>query len=241
MDRRGVEKLESIIDQCAIWSSRITPKIVTLFGGEPLLHPRIHDIILAVRKAWPDVKIRLITNGYLLKKHQPSIWFKYSPMEIQVSIHRKDHEHILNKEIKRILKCRDDWQIRRDSGSGHKDVEFTAPGFRIWKSLFGEFVKPYKDDFTPFNSDPKVAHSICGAPNTPVLYKGKLYKCPPLANALDLKPGYVDYTGFGHNDDLTDFVANIGVPESVCSMCPESRSHSIDHFAKENVIVKHID
>ncbi len=242
MNRRGIESLESIEQQCMDWSTRIDPQVITLFGGEPLLHPRIHDVIITVRKYWPASKVRLITNGYLLKKHNPETWFEHAPFEMQISVHRRDHEAMLTHEIKRILLCRTGWQIRRlQQNGGHKDLEFSLEDFVIYKSRFGKFVKPYKDDITPFASDPQLAHSVCGAPNTPVLYKNRLYKCPPVANILDIMPGYVDYQGVGHNQDLSEFVQAIGKPESVCAMCPENISHSVDHYAKENVHVKNID
>jgi len=39
-----------------------------LLGGEPLLHPRLHEIIPIVRKYLPTDKITVLTNGILLKK-----------------------------------------------------------------------------------------------------------------------------------------------------------------------------
>ena len=104
---------------------------------------------------------------------------------------------------------------------------------------------PYKienGELTPFNSDPAKAHSICGNPNVPILYKNKLYKCAPIANLKDLdKKGKYKYEGIGPNGDLKLLVENINKPESICSMCPDDRNHSVDHFAKENVHVKNID
>ena len=104
---------------------------------------------------------------------------------------------------------------------------------------------PYKlenGELTPFNSDPAKAHAICGNPNVPILYKNKLYKCAPIANLKDLdKKGKYKYEGIGPNGDLSPLIDNINKPESICSMCPESTDHSIDHFTKENVHVKNID
>jgi hypothetical protein len=241
MNRRGVESIDSIEQQCAVWSSRINPKVIALFGGEPLMHPRIHDVIKCIKQHWKHATIRLITNGYLLKKHNPEVWFDYAPFEMQISVHRKDHEQYLTAEIKRILQCRTGWRVKKHKPSGHKNIEFLLDNFAVYKSVFGEFVKPYQDDMSPFNSDPVKAHSICGAPNTPVLYKNKLYKCPAIANVLDILPGYTDYQGVGHNEDLTQFVDSIGKPESVCSMCPEQRSHCVDHYAEGSVHVKNLD
>ena len=51
-------------------------------------------------------------------------------------------------------------------------------------------------------------------------------------NTLDNKEIY---------DNIDKFVQLIGKPESICSMCPESRSHAVDHYAKGEVHVKHLD
>ena len=93
-DRTGVESFASIEKQISTWSKIINPKVLTLFGGEPLLHPKLHDVIKTIRFAWNNTTIRLITNGYFLKNYEPQSWFNFKPFEIQVSIHRKDHEKI---------------------------------------------------------------------------------------------------------------------------------------------------
>ena len=123
--------------------------------------------------------------------------------------------------------------------------KWVRPGFKLWKSKFGEFVIPYNyegNQLVPFKSNPAKAHAICGNPDVPILYKNKLYKCAPIANLLDLPntKGY-KYNPVGSYDQLDKFVERIGKPESICSMCPESRSHAIDHYAKGEVHVKHLD
>ena len=50
-----------------------------------------------------------------------------------------------------------------------------------------------------------------------------------------------DYKGVSANGDVQSLVKQINKPESICSMCPEQTSHSVDHFKKENVHVKNID
>ena len=101
---------------------------------------------------------------------------------------------------------------------------------------------PYRlenGELKPFKSNPKKAHSICGSPDVPILYKNKLYKCAPLPNILDLDKGkYYKYEGIEPTGDVGTLVNNINKPESVCAMCPESINHSVDHYDKENVLVK---
>lgn len=244
-DRRGVESLKDIEDQCNTWSKLLDPSVISIFGGEPLLHPRIGKVLDAIRKSWPNAQLRLITNGYLLKKYDPEMWFRFGALEMQVSVHRQDHESIITNEIKRIVKCRDDWETKRTYNSGHRQLELHNKDLSIYKSKFKTFVMPYRlenGELKPFKSNPKKAHSICGSPDVPILYKNKLYKCAPLPNILELDKGkHYKYEGTEASGDVETLVKNINKPESVCSMCPENSSHSVDHFDKENVRVKSLN
>lgn len=242
-DRRGVESLKDIKDQCETWSKILDTSVISIFGGEPLMHPRIEKVLECIREAWPEAVIRFITNGYLLKKYDPETWFRFGSMEMQVSIHRHDHERFITDQIKRIVEKRKGWKTYRNIVDGHRQLELHNKDLTIYKSKFKRFVMPYKlvnGEITPFNSDPKKAHSVCGNPDTPILYKNKLYKCAPIANILDMGKKY-NYTGVEAKGDVAGLVEQINKPESICSMCPESADHSVDHFKKENVHVKNID
>ena len=94
-DRRGVESLQDIESQCHIWSKIVDPSIISIFGGEPLMHPRIEKVLTIIREAWPLAQIRFITNGYLLKRYDPELWFRIGQLEMQISIHRQDHEKLI--------------------------------------------------------------------------------------------------------------------------------------------------
>mgnify|MGYP003648302783 CR=1 FL=1 len=244
-DRRGVEPLQDIKEQCETWSKILDPSVISIFGGEPLLHPRIEKVLNLIREHWPTTQIRLITNGYLLRRYDPEMWFGFGALEMQVSVHRQDHEHIITKEIKRIVECRPDWQTKRTLSGEHKQLELHNKDLSIYKSKFKDFVMPYRlenGELKPFKSNPKKAHSICGSPDTPILYHNKLYKCAPIANILDIdKRGLYKYQGTEADGDVAGLVKKINKPETVCSMCPEQNSHSIDHFKKENVRVKNIN
>ena len=244
-DRRGVESLQDIEEQCRTWSQRLDPSVISIFGGEPLLHPRIEKVLDSIRRHWPNAQIRLITNGYLLRRFDPETWFRFGGLEMQVSVHRQDHEPMITREIKRIVQRRTDWRARRSHSGGHRQLELHHKDLSIYKSKFKEFVMPYRleaGELKPFSSDPHKAHAICGSPDVPILYRNKLYKCAPLPNILELDKGeHYRYEGVGPDGDIGPLVANIGKPESVCAMCPEDRAHSVDHFRKENVHVKDID
>jgi len=242
--RDGVANIKDINSWVVHWKSLIEPRVVTLFGGEPCLHPHLLTVCEIVRTAWPNTVIRLITNGYLLDNFDNSAWFKFAPMEIQVSVHRKDHEHIINHAIKEILKNSTEWKVTQGTGErNHRQMIWALDGFKIYKSIFKDFVVPFKQveqKILPWMSNPAAAHSICGAPDTPVLYKGRLYKCPAVANAIDLADAnWLNYEPCADASTLDQFIAGIGKPESVCAQCPDStQAVVVDHMDKNNVIVK---
>ena len=242
--RDGIAPYDDIVQWIEYWSQLISPNVVTVFGGEPCLHPKLVDICQQVRQHWPDTVIRLITNGYLLTNFDSAAWFNFMPIEIQVSMHRADHKHIINQQIKRILSHRRDWQITRNQNpADHEQLTWHVDGFKIYKSIFKDFVVPFKQEdgtIKPWMSNAAEAHGSCGAPNTPILYKGRLYKCPAVANAMDLSnENWFDYHPCDGADTLDEFIANIGRPETVCGQCPDrSQAVIIDHFDIKNVTVK---
>ena len=241
--RDGIASYIDIVQWVDQWKSILNPATLVLFGGEPCLHPKLIDICDYIHSVWPDATLRLITNGYLLDRFNTMDWFKYPKFEMQISIHRKDHETHINRELKKILLQRKNWKVHTHGGDHHKQISWTSPGFTIYKSIFKDFIVPYRTEnntVTFWNSNPVAAHKICGAPDSPVLYKGVLYKCPPVANIFDItKNLFSNYKGYTADDDISEFVNNIGKPESVCGQCPDSTNAVIiDHFDKRNVIVK---
>jgi len=63
---KGLVKLEESLDWLEFWSERLDPEEVTVFGGEPLLHPQFLDWCLTLRRFWPNAGLRINTNGYYL-------------------------------------------------------------------------------------------------------------------------------------------------------------------------------
>ena len=240
--RDGIANLEDIADWCEKWKNYIDPEIITVFGGEPCLHPKLVTVCQTIRTAWPKSIIRLITNGYLLDNFNPADWFTLGSFEIQISLHRLDHRKTIDRAIKNILLQRNDWKITTHGGKDHKQIAWTSDNISIYKSIFKEFVIPYKNDLKPWYSDPAKAHEICGSPNTPILYKGLLYKCPAVANAMDISgENWFNYRPYDINDNLQEFIDNIGKPEVLCGQCPDKQQAVIiNHFDIKNVKTKNI-
>ena len=241
LPRSGIAPTNDIFSWIDNWSKIINPKILSVFGGEPCIHPDLIKICKEIQSKWPLSTIRLITNGYLLDNFDVNDWYTINNLEIQVSVHRKDHEKIINQKIKNILACEKKWKVSLHGGKNeHKQIFWTNNKLTIYKSIFKDFVVPYKDNIVPWNSRPEDAHKICGSPSTPILYKGKLYKCPPVANIIDItNKTFCNYNGVEYTDDVNQFINRIGKPEPVCGFCPDhTQAVIIDHSNIKNVKTK---
>ena len=64
-------------------------RIITLIGGEPLLHPNITAFISLSRKYFPKSEIQIISNGLLLPTMNDEFWqtCKRSRVKIELSIY----------------------------------------------------------------------------------------------------------------------------------------------------------
>jgi MoaA/NifB/PqqE/SkfB family radical SAM enzyme len=64
---KGTIRIDESREWLKFWAERIEPKTITLFGGEPLLHPEFTEWALTIREIFgPNIPISLNTNGYYL-------------------------------------------------------------------------------------------------------------------------------------------------------------------------------
>lgn len=62
----------------------LAPRIFKLVGGEPLLHPRLLELIECVRRSGIAPRVSLTTNGLLLGRMPESIWQALDAMTISI-------------------------------------------------------------------------------------------------------------------------------------------------------------
>ncbi len=58
---------------------------ILLLGGEPLLHPRLTELMEITRKAFPVGRIRIVTNGILLPKMTDDFWESCKKWNVEIS------------------------------------------------------------------------------------------------------------------------------------------------------------
>jgi organic radical activating enzyme len=127
---------------------------IRIMGGEPLLHPRIDEIISNTRKVYPNSQIWLVTNGILLNRMKPSFFEAVRDNKVMMLV--SYYPEIVGHENE-IMKILDDNGVIYQLGQ-------LASEFRIKYTL-----KP--------NEDVKSIFTNCLQAHCNNLYEGKVGAC----------------------------------------------------------------
>ncbi|MCH8818837.1 MAG: radical SAM protein [Acidobacteria bacterium] len=120
-----IEKLDRWIDRLA----ELGTSIVTISGGEPLMHPELEHVIARIRRH--NMIAGLITNGYLLSRKRIRSLNDSGLEHLQISIDNVEPDEISMKSLKvldkklRYLAELADFKVNINSvlGSGVRDPE----------------------------------------------------------------------------------------------------------------------
>ena len=211
-----------------LWPKRVTPKVFQILGGEPLIHPDLPKFVEFAAELWPDARRAVVTNGLLAgKRNAIAPVLARTKTELHVSFHSSDPKYIAM--LAPNLKIIKQWV---------KDFEIVATISDYTK--FNRRLRGLGKHLQPFNDgDTRSSFNNCIAKQCKTLYKGRIWKCPPIAylpvaltkfgieNNPEWRP-YVSYQGIGldaSDAELLDFL-NRG-PEDVCGMCP-AQPHNYD-------------
>ncbi len=128
-----------------------------LTGGEPLLHPRLLEVIDTIRASGVAEKIRLVTNGVLLHKAPEGLWTRID--KIWVSVYPGVKRKLSHEEIRALADRAGVFVYYKATD------EFTA------KLLHSE------------NRDPELVRAIYSTctlrTSCHTIHKGRYYKCSP--------------------------------------------------------------
>jgi len=240
------------------WSKRVTLREVNLMGGEPLLNKDLKNWMYGLREYFPTARVKLITNGfhYFVRPDLYNWCKELGNVLIQTSLHfyPPPQEYIDN--VKFFLQ-HSDWKITATPfAPSDKLIKLKDRNADIkWHmNIFGEFRRPFMGEgprlMPADNKDYIGAHKVCGGPNSPTLYKNKLYKCPAVANLDDTltlfnirdSEAWQPYlnTGLSYDDNLDEFVNNIKKPNHVvCKACSSNPDEiEYDHYGQGNVMTR---
>ena len=141
---------------------------INLLGGEPLLNPDVTESFKIVRRYFPDVELKLVTNGTLLPKMSEMFWTACKKYDVIISITvypvSVDYAHLQ-------LLCKKHGVKYRIHGNKNKY------GFHRW--LLRESGKGNRDS----------CHG-CGHARCMQLMGSKLFTCPTIAYVKDLNDAF---------------------------------------------------
>jgi len=231
------ESFDDIEKRMQSWSRDLDPDNLTIIGGEPLVHPRIYDIIKLSRKCFDHARVEVYTNGLLLSK-KPKLLdnlIKIGNGKISLTFHNKQQKvrDKIEENIQKYIFRNLPWFKISANQWQYKDIIFeyndtTDGGWYDYRRNIRGALKPFVDN------DPETSYRSCGVNTFPIIYDGRLYKCPPISmlrthlekyNMLDDEDWqpYIKYKGIGEErteTEIEEFVDNIFKPNPICGMCP---------------------
>lgn len=217
----GVVALEEADRWMAAWSARLHPRVFSLVGGEPTIHPRLPDFVRLSRSHWPDAQLRLVTNGFYLHKHPdlPRVLQGDPDVHVYLSVHHRAREYrdALKPNVELLQRWAREYGLR---------VHY-YDSYRNWRRGYrgeGATMQPYAD------GDARASWKNCTAKDCPQLFEAKLWKCSPLAylrmqhakvGLAEVWRPYLQYQPLepGCSEaELHEFFAR--EEEAACGMCP---------------------
>lgn len=151
---------DQVLRDFSILAKYCHPQHVRLCGGEPLLHPRLLDVIDAVRKSGISECIRVVTNGTLLQRMPDIFWRKVD--QIHISLYPAGR--ITPQKIRNF----------RRLAQKHKTV------------LVVRYVKRFRESFSDLGTTEsdlvKRIYSTCQIAHTwrcQAIFDGYFYRCSP--------------------------------------------------------------
>ena len=217
----GIVSLAEADAWMKLWNGRLSPKVFSLLGGEPTIHPRLAELVALSRRNWPEAKLQIVTNGFLLHRHpQLPVVLAGDPNAcIALSIHHASGPY--RERLMPVVALLIDWTrrfgVRVECRPSH------ASWTRRYKG-FGAAMAPFED------AQPRRSWENCPARTCKQLSEERIWKCPataylPLQHAkhglgaawepyLRYEPLAPDCT----EAELDAFFSR--EDESCCAMCP---------------------
>lgn len=205
-----------------ILNGKFNVQTIRLMGGEPLLHPRISQLIALTRDILSHSRIELVTNGLLLVKMTDEFWKIIRDKDIVVSVSSyKPTMHISDGIIE--LFERHNIKYIFDISSKQKDD----------KNYVFEFHKGLGNKKT---HDGNKSSKVCFGKNCYFYKDFKISKCayPALIHLLNDKfsTSYVveqdDFIDVRDINDGWDALKKLTEPMDFCSYCIEERPHKFE-------------
>ncbi|MDR2803173.1 MAG: radical SAM protein [Treponema sp.] len=190
---------------------------IHILGGEPLLNPRIIDIMKMSRSYFPHGTIMIITNGILLKNQPDEFWdcCRTNNILIRISVYpiNLDYTFIIDKAKAYRVQLEFTGKIISNGG------KIVAAGNLRWLKL--------PIDINGMQN-PRTSNALCGFSNSCFqLVEGKLYKCCRIAYIkyfnkyfnVNLEVTEDDYIDIYKAKDMDEILDRLRKPAPFCRYC----------------------
>ncbi len=182
----------------------IIPQI-HIAGGEPLLHPKLNEIINYARTYFPQAKMKIVTNGMLLLKQQDDFWECLSKTKTDIII----SHYPIKLDIKSIRKKAKNYKIKIRYYRG------VLPWFKMAFDLTGRY--DAKDNFS----------KCTAALNCVELRDGKIATCQYILKMTyfkeyfkkDIEISETDFIDIYKAENIDEILEFISRPVPFCRYC----------------------
>lgn len=239
---KGFERWADHEAEYTQWSKELQFGSIGILGGEPLLNVDFMSWLQGIRRLWPKVYTKVVTNGYYL--NQVNGLYDYiesdRQAELWVGIHNKMHKEKILKNIENFLVGPLTYEFNKDNIYQQYMWITDSNGVRLkveynWWFHQGAIVNT-ETGKTLHNSDITKAHNICHSKTCHHLMNGKLYKCGAVAlfpefdkqHSLELSSEDRELMNSYRPLSVTDsrktkanFINNLKNSIPQCKFCPE--------------------
>ena len=229
---KGIVPLDELVHWYQSWNHKIQPRNVRIMGGEPLLHPQLETILYETRCHWQDSDIELVTNGLLLPKMNPNVFFALRGTGASVTMSKHFDDPHYNSMFQTGI------EILRTHGIDPHLTQSTG----FWRKYY-RINK--QGNAHPYQSDPVKAWQNCYVKYQCItLLDNCLYRCPQLgcyshavqhgfvSDDWKIVLGYRPLTPDCTQETLAAFMREEACEQ--CSICPEEFEYA-DMYEKLNM------
>ncbi|MBQ3653277.1 MAG: radical SAM protein [Synergistaceae bacterium] len=180
---------------------------ISLLGGEPLLHPRLSEIIDIARTNFPECRrLRLLTNGILLTQQKPSFWGQCHDRNVTLVI----THYPINIDVAKIRELAEKFGVALEYSSMTKDEFLKEP-----INLSG-------------NGDYRKNFALCSRGNKCIMLgHGHLFTCTFVSNVHHFNRKFgtnipvteADYIDIYKESDGEKILRRLAEPIPACRFC----------------------
>lgn len=185
---------EQFCSEVQLAARKLLPTYVHILGGEPLLHPELHELLNITRSTFVRSVIKIVTNGLLFPHASPELLSSMAENDVQLAVSLYPRVRTNQELIVEICRA---YRIT---------LEFWP------QETFLDFINPMGD------TDPVTVRAKCPMAGATTVRDGRLYPCPVTAWADFAGSELCESDGIDLSESITR-LASVLDPHRITSRC----------------------